>query len=352
VAVRRARRTSVVGAALIAIASFAPRGPLALRLARAEGPAPVAAANVALAKQALAEGLALERTGKCAEAIPRFRSALTAATTAEAAFHLGVCEARTGALVSAIMDLDRAVVLARESQAADIERDADAEADAVRKRAPTLVIAVPPSSRPISARLDGAVVAVAALGAPTPLDPGEHVITVEFPAGQVEKKVRLAERDATRVVVEPPSSAIVAAPIAEAMSNRLEYPEPPARPAPPKEASTGARGNAVGWLFVSGAAVAIGSGALFWALRGAEITKLEAGCPSRTDCDDGLRVHDTRGKVYTTTAVALFGIGAIGGAAGVGILLFGGKDAQTRGTAIVVPSALPGGAAAHLVGAF
>jgi hypothetical protein len=103
---------------------------------------------------------------------------------------------------------------------------------------------------------------------------------------------------------------------------------------------------------VSGAAVAIGSGALFWALRGAEITKLEAGCPSRTDCDDGLRVHDTRGKVYTTTAVALFGIGAIGGAAGVGILLFGGKDAQTRGTAIVVPSALPGGAAAHLVGAF
>ena len=351
-AVSRARRTTVLAASLVSIASLAPLGPLAAGVARAEGPAPAAAASVTLANQALAEGLALERAGKCAEAIPRFRSALAAATTAEAAFHLGVCEARTGALVSAIMDLDRAVVLARESQAADIERDAGAEADAVRKRAPTLVIAVPPSSRPISARLDGAVVAVAALGAPMPLDPGEHVVTVEFSAGQVEKKVRLAERDATRVVVEPPSAAIVAAPTAEATSNRLEYPEPPPRPAPPKEARTGARGNAVGWLFVSGAALAVGSGVLFWVLRGAEITKLEAGCPSHTDCDDGLRTHDTRGKVYTTTAVALFGIGAIGGAAGVGILLFGGKDAQTRGTAVLVPSALPGGGGAHLVGTF
>jgi hypothetical protein len=306
--------------------------------------------EIATAKQWFAQGLKLEEAGSWKEALERFKRAAAIKKTAQIAFHIGLCEARSGALVSALVDLDRAASLARETHVPDVESAAQAEANDVRARVPTLQIDPPAGTTPVRVLLDGAVIALAMLRAPMPIDPGDHVVAVEFASGRAEKKVTAVERDAIKVPVEPPAPDSASTAAGPPPSHELEYPEaPPPKAAPPAPPSA-ARGKTAGFTLIGGSILAVVAGTVFWVLRGHEISALDDACPSRKGCDPSLKEHDTNGRIYSTVGIALFGVGAVTLAAGGGILIFGGGSPNA--TARLAPAALPGGGGAQVVGHF
>ncbi len=317
------------------------------RAAHAQTPSELAAAQ-----RWFAEGLAFEGSGHWKDALERFRRVAAVKHTAQVDFHVGLGEEHVGELVAATVDLRRALDAATSQHVTNVERAATAELEQLRPRVPHLQIVVPPSATIARVVLDDRSIAVVALGEPIALDPGTHVVVVSFASGggtaEVTRNVTLQEREAQKLQLEPPAnqaSAVVA----------------PAASAPPvtstdtgtRSASSGGS-NVLGWTLVGAGGAAVIGGAVFWALRGHEVSTLDAACGAGgAHCPDSVHSDYTTGKAYSAVSVALFATGAAVVGTGVVWLLTHGHGSDSSGhDAQLAPVFFPGGGGASCAARF
>jgi hypothetical protein len=139
----------------------------------------------ATARAAYQEGLALQESGKCPEAIPKFEVAQNFFSAATHTLHLAQCEAATGKLVAAAEHYE---TLSRTPIMKDMPDafkqaigDAKKEGPAIRKRVPSLRITLTPAPSTLTGltvKLNGAAFPVEVLGIARPVDPGKYRIVV------------------------------------------------------------------------------------------------------------------------------------------------------------------------------
>lgn len=220
-------------------------------------------------------------------------------------FTLAECEAQRGHLAAALRYHDAYLTvfdaLTPEKQAKQRGREkiAAAQRAALGPRVPTLTVTLPegaPAGTVV--RCDGRTLGASSLGAPMPLDPGDHVVTAEAPGRPViERRVTLAERD--RKVIALP----------------VDPPRDPRRTA--------------GFVAVGLGAAGLLASAITGGLALGEKATADARC---ADLPSGERGCDAPGKAAADRAQALaragtvgFGAGAANLALGAVLLLVGGS---------------------------
>lgn len=313
------------------------------------------ASEIALAKQWFSEGMALEEKGQYAQALERFKSAAGVKKTPQILFHVGICELKTGALVEAIVSLERALELAKSEKNSQVESAATSELSALRPRVPVLEITWK-GAAPTSVTLDGNALSPASIKAPIPVNPGSHELVAEYPGGKQTKSFQVAERDRAKLEIEAVAGE---APPATKPEPPPKPSEPPPAPAPPPAepapapAATG--GSIVPWLFIGGGVVATAGGFYMWKLRGDQIDSLDAICPTEDTCPAHRQGEvddlESKGKTYSTLGIAFWGVGAAALATGGYLLLSTPSREKAAGTR-VAPAVAPGFAGAALSGRF
>jgi len=305
-------------------------------------------AEIAAARQLFNEGKDFEKQNAWADALARFKKVAEVKMTPQVRFHIALCEENLGRLVSAINGFELAADEAKQSGAlaTDVQENAPARAEALRKRVPHIHLTV--KGRLTSSRilLDSAAVAPALVGSNIPVDPGTHAVDVETDGKNAfHKEVTLAERameDVELPIDDPektagttpagsPTTAATVAPPA-VKSEGLSFPPP------------------LPVLIAGGVGVAslIGAG-VFFGLRQSTISEVRDTCTDPDHdrgCDDRKKDVADRGATYTIVGDVLVGVGAAGVLA-AGVLWFavpslgqsGSNAAPNRTSVRVAPTA-------------
>ncbi|MEO6419531.1 MAG: hypothetical protein ABIP39_09010, partial [Polyangiaceae bacterium] len=250
-------------------------------------------AQITLAKQWFAEASSLEDREQWGEALILFRRASLVKMTPQVAFHIGLCEGRSGAFVEALVSLAHASELARAANLPVVDSAAKAESALIESRMPTLEISVKTGDKLRALTIDGHSVPFGSASAPLPLNAGSHEVVAEFPTGTVKKSVTLRLKEAAHLPLEAP----------------------------------GAASNAPKIMLAVGGAAVVG-GFVFYALSRGKVSYLDTNCTGQRTCDSTRAdLHDAvdSGKTYSALSATFFTVGVITLAAGGGLLLFGGK---------------------------
>jgi tetratricopeptide (TPR) repeat protein len=304
------------------------------------------ASEIASAKQWFDEGIALEEKAQFAEALVKFRRALGVKKTPQIAFHVGLCELKTGALVEALVDLERAQELAKSDNNAQVESAAASEIATLRPRIPSIEVVVQ-GGKPKRILLDGNALSEVAITAPIPVNPGDHEIVAENASGKsASQKLSVNEGEKGKATLTLPSESEAVPP--------PEDPDTPPRP-PEEDRPKAQSASVLPWVLIGGGAVAAIGGFYMWKLRGDQIKELDDICPKgrdqcpqdrESDVDD----HESKGKRYTTFGIGLWAIGAA--AIGTGSVLLIGGSGREKAAARVTPIGGPGFVGASLGGRF
>lgn len=327
---------------------------MALALGAAVSPATAVAqtaSEIEQAKQWFSTGLELEEKGEFAAALDNFRKALGVKRTPQIEFHVGLCQAKVGALVDGLATLERALELAKAEGNATVQSAATSELAALRPRVPMLELVVRGGDEPLSVKLDGRSLEPARLGSSLPVDPGQHEVVAEFASGEVKRSFAVAERGKVSIEISAPSSTgATAEGPAPAPVPSAPPPAPPAAPAPEPKAT----GAVLPWVLMGSGVVLAAGGFYAWKLRGDQIDELDAMCPSQSTCPEGRAAEvddlESKGKTYSAIGIGLWSVGAAALATG-GYLWLGASD-EKAASARLVPSIGPRGAGAVLRASF
>lgn len=312
------------------------------------------ASEIAAAKQWFTDGLALEDKSEWGKALELFRRAAQVKKTPQILFHVGLCESKTGALVEAIVSFERAAELAKTEKNQQVESAAQSELTALRPRVPMLALRVKGDAKPTRVTLDGQPLSVAALEAPIPVNPGNHLLVVELAGKEQKHELTASEGKTSTLELEAAAEGTPAAP---APPPPPDAPTPAPAPPPTSPAPTADSGGApiLPWLLVGGGVVAAAGGFYMWKLRGDQIDELDAICTEKDACpsarESEVKDLSSKGKTYTTLGVVFWGVGAA--AIGTGTYLLLTSPSKERPTATRVAPALgPGVAGAVVSGRF
>ncbi len=151
----------------------------------------------ATARAAYQEGVRLQESGGCPDAITRFETAQRFYPAATHLLHLAQCQSATGKLVEASETYETLVrtPLTKESPEAfrQAQDDGKKELGALRPRIPTLRVQVVPAPNTLSSlvvKLNGHAVPNEVLGIARPVNPGRYKVTV-WAAGYKEASSEL-----------------------------------------------------------------------------------------------------------------------------------------------------------------
>jgi hypothetical protein len=120
----------------------------------------------------------------------------------------------------------------------------------VETSVPRLAVRLPEGAPAgIIVRRDGVELGGPMLGAAIPVDPGEHVVSVEMPDGRTqEQRVTLTPAEQRTIVVElAPATRLVPAPPSAGESSSM-----PSDASTPKQAPIGVQGSRRVWIFAAG----------------------------------------------------------------------------------------------------
>ena len=275
------------------------------------------ASEISSARQWFAEGLLREENSEWPQALALFRRAAQIKRTPQIVFHVGLCESRTGALVEAMVDLDRAASSAKDARADDVAAAAGAELAEVKRRVPTLEVHAAEGATVLRFLVDGTQVATAMLGTAMALDPGQHALTIELASGaSATKIVSLAERDVQQLVLAPEAPAAPAAVTAPLAGP----PRPRESAAPSTGSATGGASATVAWALVGGGAAILAGGVALFAVARAKESTLSDACPSRLSCDDSLQSKYDSAKTFNALGLVLGAAGVVAVGAGVTLI--------------------------------
>jgi len=329
---------------------------------------PASSSGLKMAQDLVEEGRALAQKGQWGEALVRFQRAASVSTrtSPQIAFYVGSAESHVGKLVAAQVDLRRAIELARSAGNARVAEAAQAELSGLEARTPTVTITVKGAAAPVGLAIDGAALGVAALGAPVPLDPGDHVVVVELASGRVSRSVTLVERQRAALVIDAPETPAPrteagAAVVAGAESAAAPVSSSPAALPPPGDVGAENAGStrktlAIVALAAGGASLA--AGGVFYGLSRSAYSPVGNACPSSpcaVAAGSPLPADYQDAQNKQTIAIVLAGAGAAVAATGVVLLLTGGSSApaaQPAASARLVPWLGAGFAGAAVGGVF
>jgi hypothetical protein len=347
----RVHRLRPLGPVVLAALVIGVAGALLLSSSRAR------AADPDPAQAAFDRGMVHFNAGQFDKACPAIDESYDLDPRPGTLFTLAECEAKRGRLATALRRYDEYLALYaslpadKKQKQGDREQVSKAARAALAPQVPELTLRRAPRSPPgTRVTCDGAPVAEASFGVPVRLDPGEHVITVQAPAGPAtERRVTLGNGEKKALVLEAkePTSEPAPAPA----------PEPPAPVSAAPEAP-GPGGRRIG-AFVSGGVGVVGVviGAVTGGLALGKKSTVDANCGSGIHSADptacnALGLSEARslkalglastlglalGAAGVGTAVVLFAIepaarperGQAGRWVGVGVL---GTGAAVRGT--------------------
>ena len=287
------------------------------------------ASDLARAKQAFAQALTDEKAGSFAQAAREFNEARTLAQkeTPQVLYHLGLCHSRIGQVVLARGELEAAAAGAKAQGLDNVATTAQQELDQVRPRIAVITVKKPARGTLASMTLDR-VDSTAKVGTPIDVDPGVHDVHIAFadgPPSDVHLTLAEGEHHDVPVPETGPAPSPAPAPTPVPAPTLASAPASSPDTTPPSSGSS----STLGWVLVGGGAALAVGGAVFWVLRGNEVSTLNGECgPSGQSCPPGAQSDIDKGKLDNTLGVSLFIAGGVAAAAGAGLLLFGGSHAQ------------------------
>src|SRR5262245_43631742 len=153
-------------------------------------------ADLAKARTAFGEGVALAAANNCAAALVKYKEVAQVKLTAQVAFNIAECEARLGKLVQALGNYRLAVSMAgEEKNLKKLLVEAGGRVEEIEARIPKLIIKKGPGIETATILLDGTELGQAQLGSPIPVDPGAHVVVGRYQGKEYfHQEVTLAEK--------------------------------------------------------------------------------------------------------------------------------------------------------------
>ncbi len=299
-------------------------------------------AQLAEAREAYREGIALEMAGDWGKALAKFRQVAEINSAPQVRFHIGRCQEKLGRWTEALGAYRLALAQARESNAKDVIKEAEAALSALEKEIPRVRFVLAPGSETSSIQLDGVELGAAALAETIVVDPGSHRLEASLPGHQPQVVTfEVAARDESTVTVP----AFV--PI------KVSAPEPPpTKPTPePVRDDSATRSNVVPWIITGAGAASLTASGVFYGLRANAISTLEDRCGKELHCTEADRSTYDKGKTYTTVANITLGAGIVGVGLGLTWLLSSGTSSEASSTKSS-PHVIVHGKGASLVGAF
>ncbi len=230
------------------------------------GAAQTKGGNRAAAEALFNQGRDLMSAGKFSEACPKFEASQQLDPGLGTMLNLAECYEKTGRTASAWAEYREAIPLARASGSKARQDLATERAQALQERLSTLTIRAisgEDASAHLEVRRDGVMLQQAELGAPIPVDPGEHLIEAVAPGKHPwSSKVQVAG-DAAKVAVEippllPASGPAPSATTPAAAPSTTATSEPPAT-----RASDGSGRRTVGLVLGGAGIVGVGLGTFF-----------------------------------------------------------------------------------------
>jgi hypothetical protein len=323
--------------------------------------APAAADDAAAADALFRRGVADMEAGRFDAACPAIAESNRLDPTPGTLFTLADCEAKAGRIMTAVALFDDYLLafsrMSDEAQQKHLTRAGIARSQkaALTPEIPAVTLTLPASSpENVRITLDGAELTRASLGVALPMNPGEHVVTVQTPDGSALNKYFTLERRQKRSIEldalpspEPPvapsaTPAASAAPTVRAAalaptSTRLSAPRPIAPPKPASsESGQRAAAYVVGAVGLAGFVVGGVTGGL--AMERKQVS--DEHC-SKAGCTKEGKAAGETAFAMSIVSSAGFGVGVAG--AVVSIALFLTAPRTGKG-----PSA-PGDVRAHVI---
>jgi hypothetical protein len=309
------------------------------------------AAEIAAARELFEEGLKLEDKGDWSGALERFRKVAAVKTTPQVRFHIALCLENTGKLVDALVEFERAKSDASaDSSAQIVATNAQKHVVDLKERIPRVVVKVPAGVEGVAVTIDGTSIASALIGTAIPVDPGKHQIVVTATGrSNFTKDFEVAER-AKPTTIEVTFAGVAPPPKDDGT------PPPKEEPATPEPTDASHGPGALPWVFGGIGVAALAGGGVFYLMRQSTISDLEAACgPDKTQCPEDKRSTYDKGKTYTTVGNILLGVGVVGVATAVVILVAspsGSSDKKASNKPSVALGGGPGDVGLGLVGQF
>jgi len=286
--------------------------------------------ELAQAREAFREALALQAAGDCGAAITKLQAVARVKNTPHVEFNIALCEERLGKLVRALGHYKLALDEAQAGKMDEVARPAAEAIEALERRVPRLTIRRGRGAERVSIVLDGTSLGDASIGKELRRDPGSHIVRAETGGRSVFEQVfKLAEGDRQEVVVEvdatrEPPPAVTPDPTLDGS------------PAPPPDRSR----RTLGWVAGGAGVASLAAAGVFLVLRQNAIDELEASCDGLS-CPPSAEPTIDRGRLYTGLAQGTAILGVAGVAVGAVLLLGGSESTTGRAARIEVGAAGP-----------
>ncbi|MBM4375740.1 MAG: CDC27 family protein, partial [Deltaproteobacteria bacterium] len=164
-----------------------------------------------------------------------------------------------------------------------------------------------------SLTIGGAPVDRTQWGRPIPVTPGRVAVVLTTPDGKATQTLDLLAGAKVSLPLEMPTSRVADAPVVA---------PPPRR----KSTWTGPDRKKLGYISAGVGGVGMLAFGTFGALSNGQYSRLESGCPLKTNCDSALADVASRGKAYQAVANASLVLGVVGLAAGATFIVWDGLD--------------------------
>jgi hypothetical protein len=328
--------------------------------------APAVAHAQGAGKQAAAQALfedakKLMTKGDFAAACPKFNDSQNLDPAPGTQFNLANCYEKVGQTASAWATFKSAAASYRAHSRGDWETKARDRASALEPKLSKLTVVVPPeSSVPgLEVKRDGQALSASELGAPIPVDPGDHTIEAAAPGKKPWKTTaKVAPTPGEqKVAVGPleaePKAAVVATTPPPATTTTTK--PPPATTTttdtPPPNKGNGQKTAAYVALGVGGVGLVVGSVTGVMAMSKNK-TATDA-CPNDGACrsQDAVDANSSAKSLATVSTIG-FIVGGVGLAAGIVLLATAPSSAPKTGSLHIVPTAGPGGGGLAAFGTF
>jgi hypothetical protein len=329
---------------LAAVAAYEPAAQ-----AQASGPSqPTSSAQAQTTAETLFdEGRELMAKGDYARACPKLAESQRLDPGGGTILNLALCHEAQGKKATAWAEFKDAIAYAIRDGRQNRERMAR---EHVAKLEPTLNrISVKPAADArvpgLEIRVDGVAIGEAAWESPTPIDPGEHVVSAVAPGYRewtttikVDDKVDLLPIAIPRLEEKPPEPVVTG-------------PGTTIAPLPAPKMSGARRGVIFAGYGIGVAGVAIG--AIFGVLTVSKRSSSDRTCATDTTCDAQGVINNNAAIFDSWVSTAAFGVGLAGAAVGTFALLTAPSAASPRQTGFrFVPQVAPGSAGLTVVRPF
>jgi hypothetical protein len=280
-------------------------------------------ADLARARSAFQEAVALAAANNCAAALVKYKEVAQVKMTPVVAFNTAECEARLGKLVSALGNYRIAASQAADDKkAAGVLKEAPARVEDLEARIPKLTVTRGKGADTASIELDGTEIGQSQLGSPIPVDPGAHTIVAKVNGkAYLNETVKLDEKQTKTFDVKISVAAMV-----------VEPPAPDTQPDQQKPEEKKSKVPGV-ILTVGGGAVMIAGFAML-APRGSAISQLNAQCKLESDgqmhCPSNDSGDQSSANLYTGLTAVMVPVGAVLAVTGIVLLAKSGSSSKPK----------------------